>query len=114
MGIPALRRNNPSVAPASITGTIGTLGNCSATSRSMAPMIAGVRGEGGLGMGAYTVRRAIRSSPASRSSVAATSAAGSPGRIRQFTVARADWGSAFSACPASIMVATQVVRSLEL
>src|SRR2546426_403659 len=44
-------------------------------------MIAGVRGEGGLGMGAYTVRRAIRSSPASRSSVAATSAAGSPGHL---------------------------------
>jgi hypothetical protein len=33
-----------------------------------------------------------------------------PGKILQFTVAVADCGSAFSACPASSMVTTQVVR----
>ena len=34
----------------------------------------------------------------------------SSGMTRQFTVARAVCGNAFSACPASSMVATQVVR----
>src|SRR5229473_1392280 len=39
---------------------------------------------------------------------------GDPGVPQEQPVGRAVWGSAFSACPASIMVATQVVRSLEL
>ena len=38
------------------------------------------------------------------------SATGTPGKMRQFTVAVADWGSAFSACPARSIVATHVVR----
>ncbi len=50
--------------------------------------------------------------PASPCSVFCTSAAAVPGKIRQLTVAVADWGSAFSAWPPASMVATQVVRIL--
>ena len=41
-------------------------------------------------------------------------AASRPGMIRQFTVAFAVCGSAFSACPPCSIVATQVVRSSAL
>ena len=97
-----------------MTGTTGMPGNCSATSCSIGPMIEAVSGDGGLGVGVLVARSVMRSSGARRRRVASTSEAGSPGRMRQLTVSRADWGSAFSAWPAAIMVATQVVRSLEL
>ena len=49
-----------------------------------------------------------------RTSVRSTAAVSSPGRIRQFTVAFAIAGNAFSAWPACSIVATQVVRSSAL
>ena len=49
-----------------------------------------------------------------RWSTAATSAGESPGTMRQFITARARCGSALSACPPSIRVGVQVVRSLAL
>ena len=52
----------------------------------------------------------IRGSATTAFRVASTSSIGSPGRTRQFTVARAVWGSALSAWPASRRVATHVVR----
>src|SRR3979490_2476222 len=52
---------------------------------------------------------AILGSSITRNSVRSTSATGSSGMIRQFTVARAVCGSAFSAWPASRRGATQGV-----
>ena len=72
--------------------------------------ISGVSGDGGLGFAGAIGVMEISGSATTRLSVASTSSGGSPGKIRQFTVARARCGNAFSACPPSSMVATQVVR----
>ena len=46
-GIPAFRRNNPSVAPALIVGITGMPGHISSVTDSIAPSISGVNGEDG-------------------------------------------------------------------
>ena len=63
-------------------------------------------------MNARTLGRAILF--ATLINVRSTSSGSSPGRMRQFTLAAARCGSAFGACPASTIVATQVVRSIAL
>ena len=77
-------------------------------------MTSGRRGEGPLLPGTSVTVIAILSSAITRASVFSTSAGDSFGSTRQFTVARADCGSAFSACPALTIVATHVVRSCAL
>ena len=52
-------------------------------------------------------------SPTTETSVSRTASTATPGKIRQLTLAATCCGKAFSACPPSIMVATQVVRSME-
>src|SRR6267143_2023892 len=74
-------------------------------------MIAGVSGDGGLGIGVLVSRSVMRSSAARRCRVAATSDAGSPGRMRQLMVTRADWGSAFEEGPGHLV---QLDRELVL
>jgi len=98
------------VAPVLIVGTTGTPGHISCVVASMARSSSGVRGDGGLGLAGARGVTLTPESATTRRSVASTCSGGSPGRMRQFTVARARWGSAFSAWPPSISVATQVVR----
>jgi hypothetical protein len=49
--------------------------------------------------------------PATPCKASRTSSIFTPGKMRQFTLAEADCGSAFSACPPLSMVATQVVHN---
>jgi len=101
------------VAPALITGITTASGQKLMDSFSMVPMIshAGLTftqdglvylGHGNLVIGQNALQ------------VALDLATGSPGMMRQLTLARASWGSAFTACPPSSIVATQVVRSCAL
>ena len=53
-------------------------------------------------------------SPTTRSSAARVSSAVSDGRMRQFTFASASCGRAFVAWPPESIVATHVVRRIEL
>ena len=81
---------------------------------STAPMSSGVSGGSGDSVALTVVVILIWSSAITRASVACTSATFSPGRMRQFTVALARCGSAFSAWPASTIVVVQVVRTAAL
>ena len=84
--------------------------SCMASTPARTASITSVRmGEGGAEPGSPSIDTRTPS-PTTSPSVAPTSAGSIPGQIRQFTVATADWGRAFSACPARSMVATQVVR----
>src|SRR5437773_10066027 len=104
----------PSVAPASSAGTTGTPGHICELTASTGPTISRVSGGGGEGVGSCVGVILILSFARTRARVFCTSATGSPGRMRQFTVARARCGRALVACPASSIVATQVVRKVEL
>ena len=112
--MPALRRYVPSVAPVSITGTMGTPGHIVAVAASIAAITSGLKGDAGLGLAWPTAVTLTPESATTRSSVRRTASGASPGRIRQFTTALARCGSAFSACPPSSIVATHVVRIMEL
>src|SRR5712664_4329449 len=85
-GIPALRRDRPSVAPVSITGTTGMFHRRLVT-RSTGSMISGLSGEGGLGVAAVTTLTVTAVSSTTRLRVRCTSSDGVPGSIRQLTVA---------------------------
>jgi hypothetical protein len=94
-------------------GTTGTPGQNSAVSFSIGAIIAGVSGGGAaVGPRVSSVVTLTSGSATSSSSFARTVSAGVPGKMRQFTVARARCGSAFEAWPASSSVATHVVRSV--
>jgi len=112
--MPALFVKRPSVAPVLIVGTSGTPGQSSALTFSAGPRISRVSGGGGERTAWCVGVSLILSSASTRTSVRVTSSTGSPGRMRQFTIARARCGSAFVAWPASTIVATQVVRTVAL
>ena len=97
-----------------MVGMTGTPGQNSAVSFSIAPMISWCSGEGVLSTGPPNGVIEMPSSASTRFRVAYTSPIGSPGRTRQLTVALALCGSALTACPPWICVATQVVRSCAL
>src|ERR1700684_1628890 len=113
VGMPTAFVNSPSVAPACSTGSTGTPGQNSAVSFSIGDMTAGVNG-GGEAVGPRVSAEEILTagSAANSSSFARTASAVTPGKMRQLTLARARCGSALVACPASSMVATQVVRNV--
>src|SRR6266853_4758464 len=79
--------------------------------RSTGSMISGFNGDGGLGIAAVTTLTVTAVSFTTLLRVLCTSPDGVPGSIRQLTVALADCGNAFSACPPASSVATHVVRS---
>src|SRR5229473_7293974 len=112
--MPELIVKRPSVAATSNVGTTGTPGHICELTASTGPTISRVSGGGGESVGSCVGVILILSFARTRARVFCTSATGSPGRMRQFTVARARWGRALVACPASSMVATQVVRKVEL
>src|SRR6185437_9766264 len=113
VGIPTALVNSPSVAAASNIGSTGTPGQNSAVSFSIGSITAGVNGGGGdVGPRVSSVATLISGSATSSSSFARTASVGTPGKIRQLTIARARCGNALVAWPASSMVATQVVRSI--
>ena len=66
-------------------------------------------GEASLDIGSPTTFTSTPS-PTTPASARRTSSIFTPGKMRQLTLAVADCGSAFCACPPSSMVATQVVR----
>ncbi len=82
--------------------------------RATGSMISGLSGDGGLGVAAVTTVTTTAVSSTTLVSVRWTSSDGVPGSMRQLTVALADCGNAFSACPPASSVATQVVRSWAL
>src|SRR5580698_2411955 len=111
--MPAALRNSPSVAPGCRIGTTGTPGQNFAESFSKGPITAGVSGGGGeLGPRVSSVVTFTAGSAASSSSFCRTDSGSTPGKMRQLMLARARCGRAFVACPASNMVATQVVRNV--
>src|ERR1043166_3000519 len=112
--MPAFRRNNPSVAPVSMIGTIGTGPQIALTDASMAANTSGLSGDAGLGTAVSIGVRCTDESLIARVSARSTAAGSSPGSIRQLTVAFAVWGSALGACPPSSIVATHVVRTRAL
>src|SRR6266849_7779722 len=112
--MPALMVKRPSVAPARRVGTTGTPGHIWALTASIGPRISRESGGGDESVGSCVGAILILSFARTRASVLCTSTTDSPGKMRQFTVARARWGRALVACPASSMVATQVVRKVEL
>src|SRR6266852_5086725 len=87
--MPALMVKRPSVAPASSVGTTGTPGHICALTASTGPTISRESGGGGESVGSCVGVILILSFAMTRASVFCTSATGSPGRMRQFTVARA-------------------------
>jgi hypothetical protein len=103
-----------SVAPELMVGITGMPGQNSATSFSIGRISCGSNGDGALVVDLVVGVTLICSSASTRTNVWRTSSIGSPGSTRQLTVARAVCGSALSACPASSLVATQVVRSCAL
>src|SRR5437868_11297144 len=95
--MPALRRYRPSVAPVLITGTTITPGNIVLVMDSSGFMIAGVSGDGWLGLASSTNDTVTLGSAITSSSFFLMFAGASPGRMRQVTLARASCGSAFVA-----------------
>ncbi len=76
----------------------------------MAFMTSGRISDTGLASGVSRVVTATPVSPIAATSASRTVSTGTPGKIRQLTMAFAFCGKAFSACPPSSIVATQVVR----
>src|SRR5499426_3917038 len=112
--MPALRKYRLSVAPVLITGTTGTPGHICSVTVSIGFITSAESGEGGLGLGSLIGVIVTRLSLMTLTKVSRVCSAVSVGRMRQLTVARAVCGNAFSACPASSIVATQVVRIVAL
>jgi hypothetical protein len=110
--MPAAKVNRPSVAPVAMVGMSGTPGQSFAATVRMGPVMASVSA-GGVDTSAVPTGVILRPGSASkRVSDACTSAMGTPGSIRQFTVAVARWGRAFGAWPPLTCVGTQVVRNM--
>src|SRR4051812_36809111 len=107
VGMPALRRYSPSVAPVAITGTTTTPGHIASVIDSIGRISSGNSGEGALGFASSMNDTATLGSATTSASFSLTAAGDSPGRIRQFTVAVAVCGSALLAWPPSTRVATQ-------
>src|SRR5579863_696837 len=106
-----------------MVGTTGKPGQIACTVFSSARITPGRSGEGGTPTGGITVPvasltgttvTATLGSAATFSSVLRTASGSSPGKMRQFTLARAICGNALGAWPPLSMVATQVVCSSEL
>ena len=98
-----------------MAGTRGTPGHSWWPTASAGPVICGVSGGGGeTGLFSPAILMWMAGSSTTLASVAMTASGASPGRIRQLTLAVARCGRAFSAWPALTMVATQVVRIMEL
>src|SRR6266404_1799985 len=106
-----------------MVGTTGTLGQKWCTVFSSACTTSGNNGDGGtetcgtrapLASLTGTILTVTFGSAATFSRVLRTASGSSPGKMRQFTLARAIWGRAFGACPPASKVATQVVCSKEL
>src|SRR5208337_1653386 len=123
VGMPAMRRYLPSVAPVDIEGTTGSPGHIAASVRFNVSFNSGKRGDGGtatMGMSfpseVFSGTKVILSlgSATTRSNVLRTSSGSSPGNTRQLTLARAVCGRALGAWPPDSMVATQVVWRSEL
>src|SRR5262249_3947678 len=95
-------------------GMTGVAGPNTGGRVSVAAQISLGSGEGVLSTGPPNGVIEIPSSANTCLRVAYTSPIGSPGRTRQLTVALALCGSALTACPPWICVATQVVRSCAL
>src|SRR5208337_2327784 len=118
-----MQRYLPSEAPVDIVGTIGIPGHMVAKVRSSAVVTSGSSGEGGTATMGMSFPSAVFSgttviltlgSAATRSNVLRTLSGSSPGKMRQFTLARAVCGSALGAWPPDSIVATHVVCSNEL
>ena len=110
-GMPALRVCRSSLNPVAMVGMMGTPGHIECTSERH--FLHDLRGGGRFGTDdgrASTVTRIGRDRRGRRRS-RCTLSAESPGSMRHWMVALARCGSAFSAWPPEISVATQVVRS---
>src|SRR5271157_4252548 len=123
VGMPAMRRYFPSLAPVDMEGTTGRPGHIVPSVRAKVAFNSGRRGEGGtatMGMSflsdVFSATKVIMSleSATTLSNVLRTSSGSSPGNTRQLTLARAVCGRALGAWPPESMVATQVVWSSEL
>src|ERR1700730_1945320 len=96
-------------------GSTGTPGKNSAASFFIGANTCAVSGGGGeLGPRVSNVETTTFGSATNCSSLLRTVSASTPGQMRQLILALARCGSALVACPASSMVATQVVRSVAL
>ena len=91
-----------------MTGTTGTPGNIDVTIASVAVITSSLRTAGMLGVASSTSDTSIAGSASTFVSCVTTAATGTPGRIRQFTLAVASCGSALGAWPPSSCVATHV------
>src|SRR5271167_1938965 len=108
--MPIAVRNTPSVPPGCKIGNTGTPGKNTALSFCTGPSIWGVSGGGGdVGPRVSSVVTFTAESATCTSNWCRTDSCDTPGKIRQLILARARCGSALVACPASSMVATQVV-----
>src|SRR6185437_11785284 len=108
--MPAARVNMPSVAPADITGTTGSPGNLACTALLTAAITSGRSGEAGESIAPSAERVTVAPGSAITLMICwRTLSDGTPGKIRQLTLAVTFWGRALVACPPSIMVATQVL-----
>ena len=99
-----------------IVGTTGMSPNISFVNFSTAPITSGRISDGGEARFSVLVSTTatMAGSPTTFCSAACTDALVAVGAMRQFTLASASCGSALGACPPLSMVATQVVRSIEL
>src|SRR5215467_12276891 len=113
----------PSVAPVDMVATSGIPGQVKPNVFSIALVTSGSSGEGGtgttgttfpLGSVCGTMLIFTFGSLATRSSVLRISCGSSPGKIRQFTLARAVCGLVKETSTTESIVATQVVCSSEL
>src|ERR1039458_225736 len=100
-----------SLAPGLISGSTATPGHIECVTPSTIVRMAGAGGESGAGLAGVTTLTPIFGSATAARIAAATESTDSPGITRHCTVARARCGRAFSACPPSIIVVVQVVRS---
>src|SRR5450432_4735550 len=103
-----------SLAPASILGITPRPGQCFAVAAVTALSTFWFMPVNGMGLGGSMGVTVILESASTWFSVRSTSAGLSTGRMRQFTVAVAVCGRAFSAWPPESMVATHVVRNCAL
>ena len=104
----------PSLAPSISCGITGKPGQFFVVAAFTTLSTFGSIGVYGVLVAAFTAVTLICGSAKTWFSVRSSSATLSTGKTRQFTVAVASCGNAFSACPADISVGTQVVRSVAL
>src|SRR6201986_3738451 len=98
-----------------MAGTRGTPGQSCLPTASAGPRTWGVSGGGGeTGLFSPTMEDLIAGASATFCSAAIPASGASPGMMRQLTLAVARCGRALGAWPAVSMVATQVVRIIEL